>query len=85
MIGSTSFRLGTTTAKLVPDKTLKLVPDKTLKEWPNNAFQPTPLRVARDRADFVWYNQLEGVPDLLVAARLNAGVGRARANHGMSG
>jgi hypothetical protein len=66
MIGSTSFRLGTTTAKLVPDK--------TLKEWPNNAFQPTPLRVERDRADFVWYNQLEGVPDLLVAARLNAGV-----------
>ena len=41
--------------------------------------QPTPLRVERDRADFVWYTRLAGVPDLSVAARLNAGVGpRAR-------
>ena len=32
------------------------------KEWPNIAFQPTPLRVERDRADFVCYHVLKAFP-----------------------
>ena len=42
---------------------------------PNNAFQPTPLRVERDRADFMCYHVLQALPTY-VAARLNASVGR---------
>ena len=38
--------------------------------------QPTPLRVERDRADFGRLYHIKCVPDLWVAARLNAGVGR---------
>ena len=40
------------------------------RKRPNKRVQSTPLRVERDRRDFMCYTHLEGVPDLPIAARL---------------